>query len=158
MKTFSHPLTPFPPSSYNTLHFPGILPPEVSRASSERLDSVFARAAIDDTSETVPLSTDQSTCMHSERPWVCALCKRHFPWLRNYSGMRCHSCETMVDFVSRAMCLVASRTKPPDSDSESDDGPTPRRDHDEQFFFDYASEMNDPCQFIKPWQDYDDSD
>ena len=123
-----------------------------------RLDSVFARAATVTTSETVPLSTDQSTCMHSERPWVCALCKRHFPWLCNYSGMRCHSCETMVDFVSRAMCLVASRTKPPDSDSESDDEPTPRRDHDERFFFDYATEMNDPCQFIKPWQDYDDSD
>ena len=48
--------------------------------------------------------------MHSDRPFKCSVCKRSFPWLHDWTAARCHTCDTMVDFVTRA--IVALRPVP----------------------------------------------
>ena len=63
--------------------------------------------------------------MYAQRASVCVLvtlCKRHFPWLSNYASLRCHSCETMVVFVTRALLETGTQrrvtTDPAPSGSE----------------------------------------
>ena len=55
-------------------------------------------------------SHDQGTCTKDDHPrdWRCTVCARHFPWLRNYEKHRCHTCDTMANYVHEAI-LTAGR-------------------------------------------------
>ena len=76
-----------------------------------------------------PTTDDTSTCMRSERPFVCSTCERSFAWLRNYSESRCHSCDTMVEYVSGKILeiLPALVTAAPTSQAPGQPAPGPER-------------------------------
>jgi hypothetical protein len=76
----------------------------LTELSDMRAASSSARDAIMEAPVAPPVST--STCMRSERPFACTVCKRNFPWLRNFSKFRCHTCETMVDYVSTCVAMA----------------------------------------------------
>ena len=90
-----------------------------------------------------------STCMRSERPFACTLCKRHFPFLHNYQACRCHTCDIMFGLVARAVFHVQGGAKSEDSDDSDDDEVAHGyvRDPREQYKRDYCTAARDPEQF-----------
>ena len=68
-----------------------------------------------------PPSSDKSTCMRSENPYECSLCKRKFPYLHQYKPAQCLTCATMVKYVSHSISnlLTSSFSKAPAPAHES---------------------------------------